>query len=163
MKATKGMIIVKSDGTVTIKMDSGAYCLDHFTNGVKRFLDTEIEILQRKERYVEHGEALELNITLDEILLVGVMTDLTITEINDIVNCLPGRKWKYYRTHGTWTIELDDLDTVTMEPCEMCGTYIDASFSLCNDCDKTVKYWDEETGIYHLNNGEMVDTTKHSF
>ena len=49
------------------------------------------------------------------------------------------------------------------EPCEMCGTPITYSFSLCDECDEKVKFWDEETGYYHMKDGEIVDTTKHQY
>lgn len=48
------------------------------------------------------------------------------------------------------------------EPCEMCETLVPYSFSLCDECDEKVKFWDEETGYYHMKDGEIVDTTKTS-
>ena len=33
-------------GTVTIHLENGSYCLDHYPNGVKSFVETEIECLR---------------------------------------------------------------------------------------------------------------------
>lgn len=49
------------------------------------------------------------------------------------------------------------------EQCEFCGTSVTYGFSLCDECDAKVAYFNEETGNYHLKNGEIVDTTKHQF
>ncbi|WP_169911325.1 hypothetical protein [Evansella clarkii] len=49
------------------------------------------------------------------------------------------------------------------EPCEMCGVDVIYGFSLCDDCDKKVEKFDETTGLYTLENGEVVDTTKHQY
>ena len=47
------------------------------------------------------------------------------------------------------------------EPCEMCGEAVIYSFSLCDDCDSKIAYFNERTGNYHMKNGQIVDTTKH--
>ena len=52
-------------------------------------------------------------------------------------------------------------DTPEYEPCEMCGKSVTYGYSLCHGCDDMVAQFDEVTGLYILNNGEVVDTTKH--
>lgn len=40
----RGSIVIDPDKkTVTIELNTGSYCRDHYTQGVKRFLDEEIE------------------------------------------------------------------------------------------------------------------------
>lgn len=44
-----GSIEIDSErGTVTIHLDNGSYCINHYTNGIKRFLDDEIQLLQKE-------------------------------------------------------------------------------------------------------------------
>ena len=41
------------------------------------------------------------------------------------------------------------------EPCEFCGNPITYGFVLCENCDDTVLFFDERSGPYELNNGEL--------
>lgn len=36
--------------TITLQLDNGSYCFDLYTNGLKRFLDEEIEFLGRDSK-----------------------------------------------------------------------------------------------------------------
>lgn len=54
-----GTISIDTDKkTVTIKLDNGSYCIDHYPNGIKRFLDEEFECLIKQEN--------KPNITIEE-------------------------------------------------------------------------------------------------
>lgn len=37
------------EGTVTIRLENGSYCLKHYPNGIKSFLETEIEVLREQK------------------------------------------------------------------------------------------------------------------
>lgn len=64
----KGTIEIDSNNkSVTIKLENGSYCLDHFTHGVKRFLDEEIDCLKRQERKELHEQIMKL-CGLDKII-----------------------------------------------------------------------------------------------
>lgn len=45
MNEVTGTITIKADGTVTLKLENGSFCTDHYPKGVKTFLEVEIEKL----------------------------------------------------------------------------------------------------------------------
>lgn len=48
VKQIEGTIKINVEkGTVTVELENGSYCLDHYTNGVERFLHEEIEFTQQ--------------------------------------------------------------------------------------------------------------------
>jgi hypothetical protein len=48
-KEIKGTILIDPDKkTISIKLDNGSWCHELFSNGLKRFVDEEIELLSKK-------------------------------------------------------------------------------------------------------------------
>lgn len=37
-------------GTVSINLKNGSYCVDHYTHGMKKFLDEEMQRLKEEEK-----------------------------------------------------------------------------------------------------------------
>lgn len=59
--------------------------------------------------------------------------------------------------------ELEDLlsqyeaskNAVEMDSCDICGSKVEAGFSLCNKCSDECKEWDEDLDAYYMNDGRV--------
>jgi hypothetical protein len=60
MKVSGTIQIDSRRQTVTIKLANGSYCVDYFSNGVKSFIDEEMECLKHQERDELHTQVLRL-------------------------------------------------------------------------------------------------------
>jgi hypothetical protein len=47
----KGTIEINPEkGTVTIRLENGSYCVDHYPIGIKHFIEEEIECLKKQPK-----------------------------------------------------------------------------------------------------------------
>lgn len=58
MKGTIELDTVKK--TITIWLENGSYCIDHYPNGIKRFLEEEFECIDAKMVTVELVKKLDI-------------------------------------------------------------------------------------------------------
>ena len=53
-KIIKGTVEINVERkTVTLHLENGSYCIDHYTHGIKRFLDDEIDCLSDINKVVK--------------------------------------------------------------------------------------------------------------
>lgn len=50
MNEVKGMISLNPEnGTISIKLDNGSYVTDHFPNGIKNWLEVELDVIKEAQ------------------------------------------------------------------------------------------------------------------